>query len=107
MLANGVWGDQRILPVGCVAESTTAHLNGDSLTHYGYQWWIGEIYGPEGTVKWVAGMGLGGQRLFIVPDFDVVIVTNGGLYERGPYSRLEGKVTTEILTQVVRSTMKN
>lgn len=107
MLADGIWGDQRILPVGWVAESTKARLNGDNLTHYGYQWWIGETYVPEGTVKWVAGMGLGGQRLFIVPALGLVVVANGGLYERGPYSRLEGKVTAEILAQVIRSTIKN
>ena len=84
MLADGMWADQRVLPPGWVAESTKARLNGDNLTHYGYQWWIGETYVPEGTVKWVAGMGLGGQRLFIVPALDLVVVTNGGLYERGP-----------------------
>jgi CubicO group peptidase (beta-lactamase class C family) len=107
ILADGIWGDQRILPADWVAESTKARINGDNLTHYGYQWWTGETYLPEGTIKWVAGMGLGGQRLFIVPTLDLIVVTNGGLYERGPYSRLEGKITAEVLAQVIRSAMKN
>lgn len=107
MLADGIWGDQRVLPAGWVAESTKARINGDNLTHYGYQWWIGETYVPEGTVKWVAGIGLGGQRLFIVPSLDLVVVTNGGLYERGPYSRLEGKIPAEIITKVIKATVKN
>ena len=35
---------------------------------------------PE--VKWIAAMGLGGQRIFIVPDRDLVVMTTSGLYFR-------------------------
>ena len=36
----------------------------------------------EKEVKWIAAMGSGGQRIFIVPDRDLVVMTTSGLYFR-------------------------
>ena len=39
----------------------------------------------EKDVKWIAP-GLGGQRIFIVPDLDLVVMTTSGLYGSGARS---------------------
>ena len=31
-------------------------------------------------VTWIAAMGLGGQRIFVIPDLDLVVATTSGLY---------------------------
>ena len=68
-------------------------LKAFGLYSYGYQFWLGQL----GSVRWVAAIGLGGQRLFIVPDLDLVVVTNAGLYE----SELQGSVPFDILNWFV------
>jgi hypothetical protein len=48
-------------------------------------------------VEWAAAVGLGGQRLFIVPALDLVVAVNAGLYR----SDLQGPVPIKILNQYV------
>ena len=35
----------------------------------------------ERTFPWVAGRGLGGQRVFVVPEANLVVAINAGLYQ--------------------------
>ena len=53
------------------------------LFYYGYQWWIGRTLAGDKDVTWIAGQGLGGQRLYIVPDLDLVVMVTQGLYLSG------------------------
>jgi CubicO group peptidase (beta-lactamase class C family) len=56
---------------------------------YGYQWWLGTSpFGAGRTVDWIAAFGVGGQRIFIVPALDLVVVTNAGLYADGGESAI-------------------
>jgi hypothetical protein len=49
------------------------------LFYYGYQWWIGRTLVGDREIKWIAGQGLGGQRLTIVPDHELVMMVTQGL----------------------------
>jgi CubicO group peptidase (beta-lactamase class C family) len=44
---------------------------------YGYQWYIESIEGH----RLVAGMGNGGQRLFVLPDLDLTVAITAGNYD--------------------------
>lgn len=48
---------------------------------YGFQWWVGKSRVGERTFSWIAGWGLGGQRVFVVPESHLVVAVNAGLYE--------------------------
>ena len=50
---------------------------GDGLG-YGYQWWMGTVAWQRRALKWSAGFGNGGQRLFVVPALDLAVVITTG-----------------------------
>ena len=62
-----------------IEQSVAAALSGDRLFRrqmfYGQQWWMGRSLAQRKEVKWIAALGSGGQRLFIVPDRDLVVMT--------------------------------
>jgi hypothetical protein len=48
-------------------------------------------------VKWIAAQGLGGQRIFIVPELDLVVMTTSGLYGSGR----QGQAALDILANFI------
>jgi CubicO group peptidase (beta-lactamase class C family) len=69
----------RLVPSDWIAESTKAHLNSSRLYKYGYRWWLGTSFRDSHEIEGVAGFGFGGQRHFIVPALDLMVVVNCGL----------------------------
>ena len=57
---------------------------GESNFQYGYQWRIGSVQWHDKQIEWYAGFGNGGQRLFMVPELDLAMVTNAGAYDQLP-----------------------
>src|SRR5262249_52476463 len=72
------------------------------LFFYGYQWWLGRTLSGEKEVTWVAGVGMGGQRLFIVPDLDLIVMTTSGAYA----SPRQGNAALEVLYRFVIPAVK-
>jgi CubicO group peptidase (beta-lactamase class C family) len=91
VLNGGTWQGQRVVPEDWVKQSTKPRFvtSWGGGMHYGYQWWLGTSpFGAGRTVDWIAAFGLGGQRIFIVPTLDLVVVTNAGLYADGGQSAI-------------------
>ena len=91
VLNGGTWHGQRVVPEDWVKQSTKPRFvtSWGGGMHYGYQWWLGTSpFGAGRTVDWIAAFGLGGQRIFIVPTLDLVVVTNAGLYADGGQSAI-------------------
>jgi len=81
VLDSGKWRGRQIVSADWIKQSTTPQFNGEGLYFYGYQWWLGRSLVARREVDWVAGVGLGGQRLYIVPDKRLVVAVNAGLYD--------------------------
>lgn len=92
-LRDGLWEDQRILPVGWVAAATTTHV---TQPGYGYQWWRPD---PGGEEVW-AGQGFGGQYLLVLPEHDIVAVINSWNLFGGRFPNLRDALVAAIASSV-------
>lgn len=83
VLNNGTWNGRRIISEAWIRESTQgriAHFDAVDSLRYGYQWWGDEEKVGDRQISWIAAQGLGGQRVYIVPAFGLVVVITAGLY---------------------------
>ena len=86
MLNDGAWNGRQIVSADWLAKSVEPRFQAigyfTGLFYYGYQWWLGRTLSNGKEVKWVAAQGLGGQRIYIVPELDLVVMITAGLYGR-------------------------
>ncbi|HET6159726.1 MAG TPA: serine hydrolase [Dongiaceae bacterium] len=92
VLSGGAWQGRRIVSTSWIEESTGPHINGDGLYFYGYQWWLGRSLINREEVKWICGMGNGGQRLYVIPSRDMVVLAMAGLYDSIMFQGIVGEV---------------
>jgi CubicO group peptidase (beta-lactamase class C family) len=78
---RGRWQGRQIVPSGWIEDSLAPQIGcPDRLMFYGYQWWLGRSLVARREIRWAAAIGLGGQHIFVVPEFDLVVVMTAGLY---------------------------
>ncbi|MCA6115849.1 serine hydrolase [Bradyrhizobium sp. WSM 1738] len=101
VLNKGVWADKQIVSAKWIEQSVAPRFQAigyfGGLFYYGQQWWMGRTLSGDKDVKWIAAMGLGGQRLFIVPELDLVVMTTSGLYGSGR----QGQAALDILANFI------
>ena len=66
--------------------------HGEGLFFYGYQWWLGRSLINRQEVKWISAVGWGGQRMYIVPSLDLVVVVMAGLYDNPVLQPIVGEI---------------
>ena len=79
VLNEGRWGGKQVVPADWLRASHTPKVRAFEELSYGYQWWLG--VGKSGK-PWQAGFGNGGQRIWIYPHLDVVLVVMAGNYNQ-------------------------
>jgi CubicO group peptidase (beta-lactamase class C family) len=99
VLQRGAWNGTPVVPAAWIEAATAPQVSGPDRLSYGYQFWLGRSLVDGRTVDWMMAPGLGGQRLFIVPALDLVVVVNAGLY-KSPLQAQSG-VTMTILNRYV------
>lgn len=97
VLQHGQWNGRQIVPAEWIAESTRPHIDTGMDLQYGYQWWLGKVVAGGTEQAWIGGIGNGGQRLWIVPGLDMVMVTTAGDYNQ----RASWKQAENLLEQVM------
>lgn len=93
VLAEGDWAGQRIVSAAWVRAMLQPRLPSDWGWQYGYQWYIGS----RGDHRLVAGMGNGGQRLYAVPDLDLVVAVAAGNYDGAEQWRVPEAVLERVI----------
>jgi len=74
-LNQGRWGNKQILPSAWVEVSTSGHIDARPFDRYGYQWWVD-------SAGYYMAVGFKGQRIFVVPEKNIVAVFTGELTGR-------------------------
>lgn len=82
LLNRGVWNKQRIVSADWIARSTALKFKfragNEPIIGYAYLWWVlRPDPGLDGAEPIVAGTGLGGQYVFVIPDRSMVVVVTG------------------------------
>ncbi len=83
-LNRGSWNGRQVIPAEWVELSTQRHVQDipwgrGGVYGYGFMWYPGQTKGPDGT-RIVRAVGNGDQRLFIVPDAEIVVTVFAGNY---------------------------
>ncbi len=106
MWRGGAWGDTQIVPRSWVGASTSAyvHVEGDPVcgTNYGYLWWLNGGCASTPAAPFFAGVGNGGQRIWVVPSRKLVVVSTGGLYNDPNQAEAATALLTGVLAAIAR-----
>ena len=100
LLQHGRWDGQEMVPAAWLDEALRTQLVIEPGFDYGYQWYLGTIdeeAGPRAPVRWVGGIGNGGQRLFVLPDLATVIAIAGGSYDSADQTSTAAAILEAVL----------
>jgi CubicO group peptidase (beta-lactamase class C family) len=81
---RGRWQDRQVVPAQWIDDSIAPQIGAaDRLYFYGYQWWLGRSLINRTQMTWASAVGLGGQRLYVVPSAELVLAITAGHYADG------------------------
>ena len=99
----GQWNGQQIISKKWVEESAKNHVDARGIG-YGYQWWIGHAHINNQTTGVLYASGHGGQKIFIIPQLDLVAVFTSMVFNPKGHSGPEGFLLKYIIPSIIPST---
>jgi CubicO group peptidase (beta-lactamase class C family) len=72
-LNDGNWNGHQVVPASWVHDATSPTANSGGI--YGYMWWIMQMPEVQGSIFYANGFD--GQKIFVIPSLDLVVVRNG------------------------------
>jgi CubicO group peptidase (beta-lactamase class C family) len=83
VLRHGKWGDRQVVPSSWIESATRSYSSGPALffsnygAQYGFFWWLFPLTRAGAGTGIIAASGSGGQWLFVVPAYDLVVAIAG------------------------------
>ena len=100
VLQKGRWQGRQIVSREWIAESTQSHI--DSMgVGYGYQWRIGRALINGQSIEVLFASGHGGQKIFIVPQLDLVAVFTSKVFNPTGHTGPEKMLVQYILPSMI------
>jgi CubicO group peptidase (beta-lactamase class C family) len=96
VLQNGVWDGQRVVSEEFLDTALKPQVAIDTDMEYGYQWFVGKARFLRAPASWIGARGNGGQRLWVVPSRDLVVVTTFGNYDQPEQSVAPDRLFREV-----------
>jgi CubicO group peptidase (beta-lactamase class C family) len=97
-LNGGRWEGKQVVPADWVRRSIAPHANARENIDYGYLWWLQPFNVNGRTVPSFGMAGSGGNKVFVLPDQDaVVVITTTNFQVRGAHPLSEKLLTSLIL----------
>jgi len=82
VIDRGKVDGRQVVPAAWLDDCLTPRVSVDENRRYGYQWYMGDVeFKSQSGVRlehWVGCFGNGGQRLFVFPDLELIVVTTFG-----------------------------
>jgi CubicO group peptidase (beta-lactamase class C family) len=81
-LDGGKWKGEQIISSAWVNEATATFVGNEAAREgYGYNWWTAGTTIDQQVVRTYMARGNGGQYVFVIPDFNAVVVFTGGNFD--------------------------
>ena len=94
-LNGGTWEGRRVLSAKWVSRSVSPHARAREDTDYGYLWWLPTLHSGERAYKAYAMYGTGGNKVFVFPAEQLVVVVTTTNYRVPGAGALTEKLVTE------------
>jgi CubicO group peptidase (beta-lactamase class C family) len=91
-LEDGKWKGKRIISEKWVKEAPRNYTRESGRRRYAYNWFSGSMTVKGKTFDYIATFGYGGQTLYIVPEYDLILIITCELAESPPANFLVRKV---------------
>ncbi len=103
-LQQGKWNGEQIIPSEWVKDSTRSYSDtGMPATGYGFMWWIvtDDFYGMKAGDYYASGYG--GQKIFVLPRINTVIVHRINIYVPGIDIRAASSAPFQLMPKILEA----